>query len=84
MSDLLSRVMNMNESNSGEVEKVLLFVSDAKERASKARSRLESEGADQHVLDALARAEADLASAHRELMKGTYFAVPARNERLAI
>jgi hypothetical protein len=74
----------MNESNSSEVEKVLLFVSDARDRASKARRRLESQGADKHVLDALDRAEADLASAHRELMKGTYFAIPSKDERLAI
>lgn len=74
----------MNESNSSEVEKVLLFVSDARDRASKARRRLESQDADKHVLDALDRAEEDLASAHRELMKGTYYAVPSKDERLAI
>ncbi len=67
----------MDEPSSSEVEKVLLFVSDARERAAKARRHLESQGAEQHVLKALERVENDLASAHRELMKGTYFAVPS-------
>ncbi len=74
----------MNEASSSEVEKVLLFVSDARERAGRARTRLQSEGADQHLIDALERTEASLAEAHRELMQGTYFAVPSRDKQLAL
>jgi hypothetical protein len=35
--------------------------------------------ADEHVLEALSRAEESLADAHRQLMQGTYFAVPERD-----
>lgn len=74
----------MQEASSTEVEKVLLFISDARGRAKRARDRLGAGEADQHVLDALDRAEESLAAAHRELMQGTYFAVPERNEQLAV
>lgn len=74
----------MDGGSSSEVEKVLLFISDARGRAKKARARLAGEQADPHVLEALDRAERSLAEAHRQLMQGTYFAVPERNEQLAV
>ena len=76
--------MPMNELNSSEVEKVLLFVSDARQRAAKARARLEKVGAEPHVLRALQETEDSLASSHRNLMQATYFAVPDRSEQIAI
>ena len=74
----------MREASSTEVEKVLLFISDARDRAKKARDRLSTGETDQHVLEALDRAEQLLATTHRELMQGTYFAVPERSEQLAV
>ena len=74
----------MNESSSSEVEKVLLFVSDARDRARKARAQLVAEGAAEHVVEAMERAESSLAEAHRDLMQGTYFAVPEHDKQLAL
>jgi len=74
----------MHEASSTEVERVLLFISDARDRAKKARGRLGAGETDQHVLEALDRAEQSLGVAHRELMQGTYFAVPERSEQLAV
>ncbi|MBK5232633.1 MAG: hypothetical protein JJE13_06595 [Thermoleophilia bacterium] len=74
----------MEEVASSEIEKVLLFISDARERAAKARKKLIAENADSHLIDSLERVETSLADSHRELMQGTYFAVPERNEQLAI
>lgn len=74
----------MTGGSSSEVEKVLLFISDARGRAKKARAQLAGEQADQQVLEALDQAEKTLALAHRQLMQGTYFAVPERNEQLAV
>lgn len=74
----------MNEASSSEVEKVLLFVSDARDRAGRACAQLQAENADQHLVDAMERAEAALAQAHRDLMQGTYFAVPDRDKQLAL
>lgn len=74
----------MQDESSTEVEKVLLFISDARGRAKKARARLATEQADQHVIEALEKAERSLADAHKQLMQGTYFAVPEQNEQLAV
>lgn len=74
----------MNEASSSEVEKVLLFVSDARDRAGRARAKLQAESADKHLIDAMERAEIALADAHRDLMQGTYFAVPERDKQLAL
>jgi cellobiose-specific phosphotransferase system component IIA len=74
----------MNELSSSEVEKVLLFVSDARNRARKARAQLVAEGAEEHVVEAMERAESSLGEAHRDLMQGTYFAVPEHDKQLAL
>ncbi len=66
----------MNEAHFGEVEKTLLFISDARERADKAAAVLSADGADAHLVEALRSAEAELAALHRTLMQQTYFAVP--------
>jgi hypothetical protein len=66
----------MNEDHLSEVEKTLLFISDARERAQKGADALQRKGADQHLVDALRAAESDLADLHRTLMQQTYFAVP--------
>ena len=84
MSDRRASVLLMQESSSTEVEKVLLFISDARERAKKAHAHLGAGETDQHVLEALDRAERALGAAHRERMQCTYFAVPERNEQLAV
>ena len=67
----------MNEAHFAEIEKVLLFISDARERAAKTAASLERDGAELHLLAALRDAEDELATLHRRLMQGTYFAVTA-------
>lgn len=65
-----------DEAAYAEIEKVLLYVSDARERSQRAADELERAQADSYLVDAL-RATADrLADEHRRLMQGTYFAVP--------
>jgi septation ring formation regulator EzrA len=66
----------MEEAHYLEVEKTLLYVSEARQRCERTLGTLRKEGADQHLLDALERAEADLAATHRRLMQETLFAVP--------
>ncbi len=66
----------MNETHFSEVEKTLLFISDARKRADRAATALARDGADAHLVDALTTASADLAALHRLLMQKTYFAVP--------
>jgi len=66
----------MNEAHFSEIEKALLYVSDARERAEKAAKVLEKDGAEAHLVEALLQAERELGELHRRLMQQTYFAVP--------
>lgn len=74
----------MIEADSSEVEKVLLFISDAETRARQATDRLEKRGADRHVIDALRASDEELGRLHRRLMQQTYYAVPSAAQKLAI
>lgn len=74
----------MNEGQSSEVEKVLLYIGDARTRAKRAAAAVEKEGADPHIVAALADAERELADLHRRLAKGTYYAIPKSSLKLAV
>ena len=73
----------MNEAHFAEIEKVLLYVSEARERAEIARIALEKDGAEPHLIASLRRTEEVLRQQHRKLMQETYYAVPGQ-ERLAV
>jgi hypothetical protein len=66
----------MNEAHFAEIEKTLLYVSDARKRAEKASKELKRDGADAHLVAALEAAERELEALGRRLMQQTYFAVP--------
>jgi hypothetical protein len=72
------------ESHSREVERVLLFVSDARDRAKRAADQLRQDGADPHVVEAIESAQEDLTDLHRRLMQTTYYAVPDAAQKLAV
>lgn len=72
----------MTDSHSAEIEKTLLFISEARKRAEKTAKSLRSEGADEYLVDALENAERELEALGRTLMQQTYFAVP--REQLAL
>lgn len=66
----------MNEAHFAEVEKTLLYISEARERAARAVRALAKDAAEPHLTEALEDAERELAGLHRQLMQATYFAVP--------
>jgi hypothetical protein len=72
------------EEHSKEVERVLLFVSDAQERARSAADQLRRDGADDHIVEAIEAAQEDLAALHRRLMHSTYYAAPNAAQQLAV
>jgi len=74
----------MTELQSSEVEKVLLHVSDARARARKAAETCARDGAEPHIVAALADTERQLAELHRKLSQGTYYAVPDKSLKLAV
>lgn len=74
----------MSESHLSEVEKTLLYISEARDRADRARTALEAAGAEPHLISALRDTERSLADDHKKLMQRTFFAVPVSDqERLA-
>jgi hypothetical protein len=66
----------VNEVHFAEIEKTLLYISEARERAERSARQLGREGAEQHLIDALADVERELEQLGRTLMQRTYFAVP--------
>jgi hypothetical protein len=73
----------MNEAHHSEVEKVLLYISEARERAERARKALARDGAEQHLVAALEESEERLRQEHRRLLQASLYAVPDQ-ERLAV
>jgi hypothetical protein len=74
----------MTERQSSEVEKVLLHISEARTRARRAAELVQKDGAEPHIMEALAAAEQQLADVHRTLSQGTYYAVVDSSLRLAV
>jgi septation ring formation regulator EzrA len=66
----------VDEAHFREVEKALLYVSEARERCEKTISILRKQGADAHLVEAVVEAERELQLTHRRLMQQTLFAVP--------
>jgi hypothetical protein len=65
----------MDEAHFSEVEKTLLFISEARKRAEKAAKELRRDGAELYLVVALEDAERELESVGRLLMQQTYFSV---------
>jgi hypothetical protein len=74
----------MTERHSSEIEKVLLYIGDARTRAKRAADAVEKDGADAHVIAALRASERQLDEIHRALAQGTYYAVSDSTLRLAV
>jgi len=74
----------MTERQSSEVEKVLLYVEDARARARRAADIIEKDGAEAHVVSALRTTEQELAKLHTRLAQGTYYAVADATLKLAV
>ena len=77
----------MNESHFNEIEKTLLYVSEARGRADRAAQAIAKTGAELHLVAALTEAEAALTEVSRTLMQKTYFAVEkesSEQDRLAV
>lgn len=65
----------MTEAQSSEVERLLLYIADARERAQRAVEVLDRDAADQHIVEAASDAAKQLADLHRKLTQRTFYAV---------
>jgi hypothetical protein len=68
-------MVSVNEAHFAEIEKTLLYVSEARERAERAAATIRRDGAETHLVEALEDAQRELLALHRRLMQSTYFAV---------
>jgi hypothetical protein len=66
-----------------EIEKALLFVSEARERVEHAAKVLAETSGERHLVEALAQADEELLGVHGRLMRTAYFG-PARERQLAL
>ena len=74
----------MTEAHSTEVEKVLLYIADARDMARRAREQLVKDDAPEHALRAMQDAEEDLDALHRRVRQGTFYAIDSDTLKLAV
>lgn len=74
----------MNEEHSSEVERALLHVGHASDRARRAAAQVAKDGADPHVVKALEDAAEELTQVYRRLAQATYYAIPSDDLKLAV
>jgi hypothetical protein len=74
----------MDERHFGEIERVMLNLSHARDRALKAAKELKADGAQPHLVEALVRAATAMGDTHRRLMQGTYYAVLDSDDQLTL
>ncbi|MEX2211615.1 MAG: hypothetical protein WD689_07615 [Gaiellaceae bacterium] len=72
----------MQSAHLEELDRVLLYMSEACQRAAQVAQTLEREGADPDLLEAVEDAERDLSSAYLRLMRRAYFGIPTGQLRL--
>lgn len=84
-SDPPPNVGDVSENHLSEIEKTLLYISEARDRAKRAGTALAAAGAESHLVSALRETEQSLSDEHRKLMQRTFFAVTGDDqERLAV
>jgi hypothetical protein len=65
----------MTEAHGGEVERLLLYISDARDRAARTVEAVQRTGGEKHVLEALRDTHRQLDEMHRSLTQRTFYAV---------
>jgi hypothetical protein len=71
------RPLQVDESHFAEIDAAMLYIEEARARAERAAKTLRAEGADAHLIEALADAQEQLSDVARALRQGTLFAVPS-------
>lgn len=70
------RLQELDEKHFAEIDVAMLYVEEARERAERAAASLRAEGAEDYLVEALERTQAELSDVARRLRQGTLFAVP--------
>lgn len=67
-----------------DVDRVLLYISEAKLKAEEMAQALAKDGAEQRLVSALRTAAGAMAAEHKRLMNSTFYCVPAEQERMEV
>ena len=66
----------MDEQHFGEIDVAMLYIEEARARVERAAESLRRSNADEHLVEALEKAQEELSDVARRLRQGTLFAVP--------
>lgn len=67
----------VDERHHEQIDATMMTVERARARAERAAAALRADGADEHLIEALERAERELSNTGRALMQGALFAAPS-------
>lgn len=70
------RLQELDEQHFGEIDVAMLYIEEARARTERAAATLRRTDADEHLVEALERTQAELSDVARRLRQGTLFAVP--------
>jgi NACalpha-BTF3-like transcription factor len=70
------RPQALDEQHFAEVDVAMIYIEEARSRAERAAEALRKSGGDEHLVEALLKAEEELSDVARRLRQGTLFAVP--------
>ena len=59
-----------------QIDHAMLYIEQARERTERATGEMRKLGADEHLIQAMERAQEELSDVARRLRQGTFFAVP--------
>ncbi len=78
----IARLPRVDEAHYAEIDAAMLYIEEARARTERAAAALRKNGADEHLIEALERTQAELSDVARKLRQGTLFAVPSAQLRL--
>jgi hypothetical protein len=70
------RRQELDEQHFHEIDVAMLYIEEARSRAERAVEALRKSGADEHLIEAVSKAQEELSNVARRLRQGTLFAVP--------
>ena len=70
------REQELDEQHFEKIDVAMLYIEEARSRTERAAADLRKLGAEEHLVEAMERAEDELSDVARRLRQGTFFAVP--------
>lgn len=82
LADVSSELAYSDEAHFAEIDAALLYLEEARARTERAVATLRGARADEHLVRALEDTQERISEARKQLMQGTFFAVPSAQASL--